>query len=347
MKTNSINKPTRVCKGLFLLITLVFLLGNVNGIGQALSEPESIPLTSQNTMPYADDQAVSVAEDGSVAITLTGGDIDGDALEFYVFEGPLHGTLSGNAPYLTYTPDADYNGSDSFIFAIYDGFPEAASAEGLVSITVLPMNDMAYANDQVVSVTEGGSVAIELTGGDIDGDELEFYIFEGPLHGMLSGDAPYLTYTPDVGYIGSDSFIFAVYDGYPEAASAEGLVSITVISENNIPIAYSRFIRTAKNRPVSIVLTGSDLDNDSLTYMVINPPVNGSLSGSGPDLIYTPVYGFTGDDAFSFIVNDGKADSLPATIRIVVSSLKEVIVIWGNLRPNFGGTQDPSVRIQQ
>jgi len=314
-------------KSMILLTILVVLMGNFWSSVQA----KTLPSERTNTMPYADDQAVSVAEDGSVEVTLTGGDIDGDILEFYIFEGPLHGVLSGNPPNLTYTPNADYNGEDSFIFAVYDGYPEAASAEGLVRITVLPMNDMAYADDQVVSVMKDGSVAITLTGGDMDGDLLEFYIFEGALHGMLSGEAPYLIYTPDVGYIGSDSFIFAVYDGFPEAASAEGRVSITVLPMNNIPTANSQRIKTYKDTAIGITLTGADLDNDSLTFSIVTPPAHGSLSGSGPNWVYTPTPGFTGFDTFSFIANDGKADSLPATIRIVIASIGRVVKLRNNI----------------
>ncbi|MCX7805697.1 MAG: Ig-like domain-containing protein, partial [Planctomycetota bacterium] len=74
-----------------------------------------------NDPPVASDQNVTTAEDTPKAITLTATDADGDALTYVVVSGPSHGTLSGTAPNLTYTPDADYSGADSFTFKANDG----------------------------------------------------------------------------------------------------------------------------------------------------------------------------------------------------------------------------------
>ena len=63
---------------------------------------------------------------GSAAVTLSGTDVDGDALSYAVVQQPAHGTLAGTAPNLTYTPAANYNGPDSFTFTVSDG--QATSA---------------------------------------------------------------------------------------------------------------------------------------------------------------------------------------------------------------------------
>ena len=64
---------------------------------------------------------VAVTEDVAKAFTLVASDPDGDALTYIIISGPSHGTLSGTAPNLTYTPAANYNGSDSFTFKVNDG----------------------------------------------------------------------------------------------------------------------------------------------------------------------------------------------------------------------------------
>ena len=84
--------------------------------------------------PVADSQAVSTGEDIAKSITLTGSDIDGDALSFAIATGPSHGTLSGTAPNLTYIPNPDYNGPDSFTFTANDG--TGTSSPATVAITV-------------------------------------------------------------------------------------------------------------------------------------------------------------------------------------------------------------------
>ena len=156
-------------------------------------------------------QSVTTAEDTAAAITLTGRDLDGDALTFSVVTGPANGTLSGVAPNLTYTPSADFNGSDSFTFVSNDGLLNSIAAT--VSITVTAGNDAPVADDQAVTTAEDTAAAITLTGSDLDGDSLTFSVVSGPANGTLSGVAPALTYTPNADFNGSDSFTFISNDG--------------------------------------------------------------------------------------------------------------------------------------
>jgi len=74
----------------------------------------------------ADAQSVTTDEDTPLAITLTASDADpGDTLTYSIVDSPTHGTLSGTTPDVTYTPDADYNGPDSFTFNVYDGVADS------------------------------------------------------------------------------------------------------------------------------------------------------------------------------------------------------------------------------
>jgi uncharacterized repeat protein (TIGR01451 family) len=93
-----------------------------------------VTVTAVNHAPVANDQSVTTPQDTAKAITLTGSDPDHDAITYTVGTGPSHGTLSGTAPNLTYTPTAGYTGPDSFTFTTNDG--TLTSAPGTVSITV-------------------------------------------------------------------------------------------------------------------------------------------------------------------------------------------------------------------
>ncbi len=84
------------------------------------------------------------------------------ALIFNVVESPTHGTLTGTEPNLTYAPDADYFGSDSFTFTVSDGELTSEAAE--VTINVLSVNDLPEAFGQSLEVDEDGSLEITLTG---------------------------------------------------------------------------------------------------------------------------------------------------------------------------------------
>jgi hypothetical protein len=87
-----------------------------------------------NDAPAADHLTLETDEDTPLPLLLTGSDVDGDTLTFVVTVPPQHGVLSGDAPELTYTPDADFHGEDGFVFTVSDGI--ADPVEGTVSIVV-------------------------------------------------------------------------------------------------------------------------------------------------------------------------------------------------------------------
>ncbi len=194
----------------------------------------SISVTAPNVPPVANAQSVTTNEDTTKGIVLSGSDADGDPLTYQVTANPSHGSLSGTKPNLTYTPSANYNGSDSFTFKVNDG--QADSAPATVSITVIAVNDAPAASAQSLSTSCNTPKAITLAGSDVDDDPLAFLVGTGPAHGALSGTPPALTYTPATGYSGADSFTFTVYDG--QLSSAPASVNLTVGSCSALFLPY-------------------------------------------------------------------------------------------------------------
>jgi len=101
----------------------------------------SMTITSVNDRPLAIPQTITTAEDTAKAITLAGSDVDGDTLSFTIVTPPAHGTLTGTAPALTYTPTANYHGTDSLTFKVNDGVVDSMPAT--VSVTVTSVVDTA------------------------------------------------------------------------------------------------------------------------------------------------------------------------------------------------------------
>ncbi len=89
-----------------------------------------------------------------------------------------------------------------------------------------------------------------------------------------------------------------------------------------VPVANVGSISTDKNRPVAIALTGSDADKDLLTYTVVSGPSHGALTGTTPNLTYTPTAGYNGADSFTFKANDGTNHSNIATVSITVHGVR-------------------------
>jgi VCBS repeat-containing protein len=281
----------------------------------------SITVTAVNDAPVAQAQSVSTAEDTAKSITLVATDAESNTLTYAVVSNPAHGTLSGSAPNVTYTPATNYFGADSFTFKANDGFVDSASAT--ISITVTAVNDAPVAQAQGVTTSENIAKSITLIATDIETNALIYSVVTGPSHGTLSGTAPNLTYTPAFAYTGSDSFTFKANDGLVDSAAAT--VSLTVIL-NNPPVANGQSVTNAEDTAVAITLVATDAESNSLTYVVVSSPSHGSLSGSAPNVTYTPSTNYYGSDSFTFKANDGAKDSSNATVSITVTAVNDAPV---------------------
>jgi hypothetical protein len=124
-------------------------------------------------------------------------------------------------------------------------------------------------------------------------------------------------YAPDLNFNGTDTFTYTATDG--ALPSAEATATITVVAvANNPPVADDQSITTGQqlaggnSEAVAITLTGSDLDNDPMFFAVTGGPTSGSLTGTQPNLTYTPSLGFAGPDSFTY-----KATDLPGADSLV------------------------------
>jgi hypothetical protein len=233
---------------------------------------------------------------------------------------PNNGSLANHGDgTFTYTPNMDYAGSDGFVYEICDTTGQCDTAT--VSLVVNPINDAPVADAQSLTTDEDTPLTVTLTGSDVDGDSLTFTVVTQPAHGSLTGTAPDLTYTPDPDFNGADSFTFIVNDG--ELDSAVANIDITINAVNDAPTADAQSLTTDEDTPLAVTLTGSDVDGDSLTFTVVTPPAFGSLTGTAPDLTYTPDPDFNGADSFTFIVNDGELESAVANIDITINAVND------------------------
>jgi len=286
-----------------------------DGLSDSNTATVTVTINPVNDPPTANPQDVTVDEGATVAITLTGSDADGDPLTFATGT-PEHGALTGTAPTLTYTPNAGYDGPDSFTFTVNDG--TVASDPATVSITVNPVNHAPVAYNQETDTNEDISVDGTLKATDADGDALTFRIVAEPEHGTVTvtAETGNFTYMPELDYNGPDHFRFVANDGLLD--SNEATVAIFVSQVNDPPTAIPQEVTTEEDTAVAITLTGSDPDGDPLTFAV-NLPSHGTLTGILTNLTYTPEADFNGLDSFTFTVNDGEYTSEPATVSITVT----------------------------
>jgi len=177
--------------------------------------------------------------------------------------------------------------------------------------------------DEILSVPTSEIYGVLKNDKDDDGDTLTAVLDENVSHGTLelNPDGSF-TYEPDDDFHSTDTFTYKAHDG--QVYSEKATVTITVNSVNDPPVADDQSIATDEDTAISIILKATDVEKDSLTYSVVLPgPVNGTLSGTAPNLIYTPVLNYFGVDSLTFKANDGEDFSNVATVSITITSVND------------------------
>jgi endonuclease G len=186
-----------------------------------------------NNPPGTENQSAMTDEDLTVGITLNAVSPSlSPSFNYTIVTPPANGLLSGDGPTFTYTPAANFHGSDSFAFRVNDGSHDSNTST--VGIAVNAVNDVPLAEGQLVGTNANTPVSITLAGSDLEtaAADLVFAVTVNPVHGTLSGNGANLSYSPDANYSGPDSFKFTVRDTGDDlaapATSGEATVSITV-----------------------------------------------------------------------------------------------------------------------
>jgi VCBS repeat-containing protein/parallel beta-helix repeat protein len=246
---------------------------------------------------------------------------------------PTNGTVTvnSNGGY-TYTPNANYNGPDSFTYKANDGTRDSNTAT--VSITVTAVNDAPVAANDSGSVAEDGTLTVAAADGVLDNDSdvesqpLTAAKVADPAHGTvtLNGDGSY-TYTPAADYSGPDSFTYKANDG--SADSNTTTVSIAVTGTPDAPVAADDSASVNEDGTLTVAGDGvlgndSDADGDPLTATLVSNVSNGTLTlDSDGSYTYAPNPNHNGTDSFTYRANDGSADSNTATVTIAVNEVAE------------------------
>ncbi|MBE4606384.1 hypothetical protein BOO28_01460 [Vibrio navarrensis] len=306
---------------------------------QAVSEPATVTLniTPVNDAPVAVDDRAQLLEEGSFEVNVLGNDSDvdtGDSFDLTsvkVIDDPKYGTATvTSAGAIVYQPLDDYFGEDSFTYTVADQ-AGAVSNVATVTMTVIPVNDAPIAQAQSQTLDEDQSLVITLVGSDIDNDDdtLLYIITETVSHGLLQQITNNSwRYTPEANFNGSDFFLFKVSDG--DLDSAEVRVDLTVNAVNDTPTATDVSATGEEETPLTITLNGSDVEGSSLNYQVVTAPLNGSVTITGNQAVYTGNSNFFGQDSFTYSVSDGELTSEAALVAITLSNVNDAPVISGS-----------------
>jgi hypothetical protein len=146
-------------------------------------------------------------------------------------------------------------------------------------------------------------------------------------NGVVLFNNPVVGSSPNTVYINSSGTAQGLYTFTGNPGQFGYSISVTPTGGGNLPpVADPQTITVLENTSASITLTGSDPNSNPLTYSIMASPTNGTLSGSAPNVIYQPNTGYLGHDSFTFTVNNGVTDSVPAQVSITVAAGAGLII---------------------
>ncbi len=298
-----------------------------DGNGGTDTATVTVTVEPGNAPPDAADDVATVDEDDpATAIDVLANDSTapdvGETLTITAVTQPGSGTvvITGGGTGLTYQPDADFHGTDTFTYTVSDG--NGGFDTATVTVTVDPVDDAPAAADDVATVAEDEAVTIDVLGNDAGlGDgPVVVTIASAPGAGVATVNPDgTVTYTPAADFTGTDTFTYTVTDadGQPSTAT----VTVTVTPADDDPIAVDDLAWTALDTPVTVdvVANDVDVDGDALTVIAVTQPASGTVViDAGGTVTFTPAAGFQGTVTFTYTVSDGAGATSTATVTVEV-----------------------------
>jgi len=294
---------------------------------------ETVEIIAQQP-PVAVDDTYSTSEDTSLIISAPGvlnndTDPNGDTLTVTSNTNPSHGTVTQNSDgSLTYTPNANFCGVDSYTYTISDGHGGTDTAT--VTINVACINDQPDAQDDTYNTSEDTPLTVNPDDGvlandtDPDGDTLTVTSNTAPGHGTVTQNSDgSLTYTPNANFCGVDSYTYTISDGHGGTDTATVLINVSCV--NDPPNAQDDFYSATEDTPLTInapgvLLNDSDVEGDTLTVISATQPNQGSVTqDSNGSLTYIPDAHFCGVDSYIYTISDGNGGMDTATVTIEIA----------------------------
>ena len=317
-----------------------------DGQGGTATATVTVTVTAVNDDPQTKADSFTVQEDsGANSLLVLANDPNPDAGETYKITSATDGAhgkvkVADDFKSLTYTPDANFAGNDTFTYTIVDGTLGGNAVTGTVTVTVQNVNDAPVAKDDAKSTAEDTDLvfpAADLAGNDtdVDGDTLTVASVTttgagAPSHGTVSldGTTKKITYRPASNYNGPDSFTYTISDGKGGTATAKVNVTVTAVNDNPKANADSKTL--AEDAPATAidVLANDSIAPDVNETLSISAKTDGAhgkvkIADDGKSLTYTPDPNYNGNDTFTYTISDGNGGTSTATVSVTVTPVND------------------------
>ena len=281
--------------------------------------------SNTNNSPVANDDNTETKYETKVTIDVLKNDTDkdGDSLTIKSVTNPEHGSAVINSAKIDYTPEENFSGTDTFSYEISDNNGGTNSATVTVQVDKKE-NSTPVANDDIATTNYNTAIIIDVLKNDTDADEdtLSIKSTTSPNNGTVSIANGKIKYSPNSTFSGTDSFEYTITDSNNAEAKAKVTVTVKEKSnnENHSPVANSDKAETKYQTKILIdaLKNDTDYDGDTLSLKSVSKPSNGVATIKNGKVEYTPNKGFSGDDKFTYTINDSKGAETNSTIEVKV-----------------------------
>ncbi|WP_299660704.1 BspA family leucine-rich repeat surface protein [uncultured Psychromonas sp.] len=301
-----------------------------NEEGQAATV--NVTVDPVNDLTIVNNDIASVNEDAAIDIDVLANDtdtVDGSAAAVSPVATVTQGTngiVSINTDgKVKYTPNADFNGTDSFTYTNEEG------QEATVNVTVDAVNDLTIVNNDTASTNEDAAIDIDVLANDtdtVDGTKAAVSAVSAVTQGnngnvSINADGT-VKYTPNADFNGTDSFTYTNEEGQ------EATVNVTVDAVNDLTVVADDTATTNEDAAIDIDVLANDTDTVDGTEAAISPVESVTQGSNGSVVVnangtvkYTPNADFNGSDSFTYTNEEGQE----ATINVTVDAVNDLTVV--------------------
>ena len=227
-----------------------------------------------------------------------------------------HGTTTVANNQVTYTPAADWSGTDSFTYVIADGYGNSSTA--IVSLTIVAAP---VAVNDALTAYQGAPVVIDVLANDTPHEGTLRSITQPNIGSIEIVDGK-IAYTP--AGAGTATFTYVIADGY--ANSSTGTVTVTVVAPL---VAKADAAAADQDQGVTIDVLANDTGWD-FSLLSASQPAHGTTTVTGGKVVYTPAAGYSGSDTFTYVVRDGMLNLATGTVTVTIAP-KVVVETGGSV----------------
>ncbi|MBF0327509.1 MAG: cadherin-like domain-containing protein [Alphaproteobacteria bacterium] len=311
-------------------VTIGYTVADGNGGSVAGSATFNLAATE-------DEAAISASggsgqEDGVITGQIAATDVDGAIASMTLVSGTSHGTvtLNGDGSY-SFAPDADWNGSDSFVVRTTD--TAGGTTDATITVSATAVND--DPTNTPVTLTAGtedtsiiiAKAALLANASDIDGDVLSATNITTD-HGAIvdNGDGT-VTFTPEANYTGTVTIGYTVADGQGGSVAGSATLNLAAVNDDptNTPVTL-----TAGTEDTSIIIAKADLlanaadiDGDVLSASNISADHGAIVDNGDGTVTFTPEANYTGPVTIGYTVADGQGGSVAGSATLNLAAVND------------------------